>query len=323
MTAKCLITGGNGFLGRGILRRARQDGWDWRITTMSRDEAKMVKVQGMFPGTRTIKGDVSDDVDYLARLFDGQDIIIHAGSNKLVDIGERTVFEVYKNNIVGSEHVARAAIKAGVRQVIGISSDKAVLSVNAYGMSKAFMERLFQEADTLSPTQFTCVRYGNVVGSTISIVLYFRDQLRTTGKINVTVPEMSRFYFGVDSGIDAIIHTLTYAQRGSVVIPKMQAMTVAQVAQLVLGLKPDEDICNNPHVNIIGARPGEKIHESLLHEQESVRIVGRHDDQSYFELRPATEKGTCEPFSITSAEPPLGWMPFATMQYLIDDAKSV
>lgn len=326
MTTKVLITGGNGFLGRGILRRAHNEEWDWQITTMSRDEAKIIRVNGLFPEARTIKGDVSDDVDYLARLFDGQDIIIHAGSNKLVDVGERSAFEIVRNNIVGSEHVAKAAIKAGVRQVIGISSDKAVQPVNVYGMSKAIMERVFQEADGLSETQFTCARYGNVVGSTISIVLYFEDQLEKLGHIKVTNPVMTRFYMGIDEAIAIILHTLNYAQRGSVVIAKMQSMSVADVARLVLKLEPTDDIERDMRVRIVGERPGEKLHESLLHMQESVRVLPTMSDleAQYYELRPATEPFSREThFQITSDCPPLGWMDYDRMRYLIEDAKYV
>lgn len=320
---KVLITGGNGFLGRGLLRRATKEHWDWDITTLSRDESKQIKVNSMFPNVKTVKGDVSDDVDYLARLLYGFDIVIHAGANKLVDVGERSAFEVVKNNIVGSEHLAKAAIKAGVKKVVGVSSDKAVQPVNTYGMSKAVMERIFQEADTLSDTEFTCARYGNVVGSTISIVGYFENQLRDDGYIKVTDPNMTRFYMGVDEGIDAVMHAIEYAQRGSVVIPLMMSMSVRNVACLVLGLPLDTDFKGDKRVDIVGPRPGEKLHECLLHEQESVRISNRIEDQSYYELRPPVEKGCCEPFEITSDKPPLGQMPFTRMRELIEDAKTV
>src|SRR3990172_3801602 len=280
---KVFISGGNGFLGRGIMRRARKENWDWDITSMSRVENKIVKVNGMFPEVHTIKGDVTDDIDYLGRLFRGHDIIIHAAANKLVDIGERTALEVVKNNVIGSQHVAYAAMKAGVKRVIGISSDKAVQQVNTYGMSKALMERMFQEADIHTDTEFVCARYGNVVGSTISIVLYFQQQLKEIGYIKITNPEMTRFYMGVDEGIDTVIHALNYAKRGSVVIPKMQAMSVEQVAALVLGYNQKESdmIYSDDKMKIVGERPGEKLHESLLHEQESVRIDAVYEDQTY------------------------------------------
>lgn len=332
MDGKVLITGGAGFLGRGILRRAQREGWSAQLAVMSRDEAKHIRIQSTYPGVRTIKGDVSDDVDFLARLLSGYDVVIHAGANKLVDVGERSAFEVVKNNVFGSEHLARAAMKAGVGRVIGISSDKAVQPVNTYGMSKAIMERIFQEADSLSPTDFVCARYGNVVGSTISIVLYFRDQLRETGRINVTDPNMTRFYMGVDEAIDAILYALR-AKPGSVVIPSMMAMSVADVAKLVLKLDPDVPLhlMNDERVNIVGARPGEKLHECLLHEQESIRVLrlreqlepGQGEDTGYYELRPPVEKGFHPPFTITSDQPPLGWMSWVRMESLIADAETL
>jgi len=320
---KVLLTGGNGFLGRGFMRRAAREAWNWEITTLSRDESKMIRTKGLYSNVNTVKGDVSDDIDYLARLLHGFDVVIHAAANKLVDVGEHSAFEVVKNNIIGSEHLAKAAIRAGVRQVIGISSDKAVQPVNTYGMSKAIMERLFQEADTLSDTQFTCARYGNVVGSTISIVLYFEEQLKNLGYIKITNPGMTRFYMGVDEAIDAVIHTLSFAKRGSVVIPKMRAMSVAAVARLVLNIPDNVELLSDPRVKVVGERPGEKLHESLLHFQESVRIWGRVEDQSYYELRPPIESPTCEPFEITSDKPPLGWMHGEDMLALIRDAKTI
>jgi UDP-N-acetylglucosamine 4,6-dehydratase len=340
---KALITGGNGFLGRGIMRRARVENWDWDITSMSRDESKIVRVNGMYPEVHTIKGDVTDEVDYLARLFRGHDIIIHAAANKLVDIGERTALEVVKNNVIGSQHVVYAAMKAGVKRVIGISTDKAVQPVNTYGMTKALMERMFQEADVHTDTEFVCARYGNVVGSTISIVLYFEQQLKELGYIKITDPDMTRFYMGVDEGIDTILYSLNHAKRGSVVITKMMAMSVASVARLALDMPLIEynqekarltygqsylpeyiaDTLKDPRVKVVGPRPGEKIHESLLHAQESVRAHNGCEDR-YWELRPPTETSTYgTSFTVTSDNPPLGWMPFDRMRYLIEDAKSL
>lgn len=323
MTKKVLITGGAGFLGRGFIRRAHAEDWDWDITVFSRDEAKHVKVMSRWPDVRCIKGDVSDDVDDLARVFSGYDYVIHAGANKLVDRGEFSAFEVMRNNVIGSANVAKAAIRAGVERVIGISSDKAVQPVNTYGTSKLLMERLFQEADTLSDTAFVCARYGNVVGSTISIVLYFREQLAKEGKIKITVPEMTRFYMGVDEAIDAVLYSLDHAQHGAVVIPAMMAMTVADVARLVLGINPAcelSDTFTHGRVEIVGPRPGEKLHELLLHKQESVRLVEFPFRTGFWELRPSIEGGTEEEREITSADPPLGWMPYDRMEALIADA---
>jgi FlaA1/EpsC-like NDP-sugar epimerase len=322
MIKKVLITGGAGFLGRGFIRRAHREDWDWEITVFSRDESKHVRVMNRWPEVRIIKGDVTDDVADLARTFSGYDYVIHAGANKLVDRGEFSAFEVMRNNIVGSEHVALAAMRAGVERVIGISSDKAVQPVNTYGASKFLMERLFQEADTKGDTDFVCARYGNVVGSTISIVLYFREQLAKEGKIKITVPEMTRFYMGVDEAIDAVLYSLDTALPGAVVIPAMMAMTVADVARLVLGLQPNDDMTDMKRVEITGPRPGEKMHESLCHQQESVRL-DNGSGSTYWELRPSIEGGHHPTFEITSERPPLGWMPYARMEALIEDAATL
>lgn len=319
---KVLMTGGAGFLGRGFLRRIHRENWDWEPTVFSRDESKHVRVLNQWPDVRIIKGDVTMPVDELARIFSGYDYVIHMGANKLVDRGEFSAFEVMRNNVVGSEHVALAAMRAGVERVIGISSDKAVQPVNTYGASKFMMERLFQEADTKSDTAFVCARYGNVVGSTISIVLYFREQLAKEGKIKITVPEMTRFYMGVDEAIDAVLYAINCAQPGAVVIPKMMAMTVADVARLVLGINPANELSDtftHGRVEIVGPRPGEKMHEALVHQQESVRM-DNGANTNYWELRPSIEGGKHPTFEITSERPPLGWMPYDRMEALIEDA---
>lgn len=324
---RVLVTGGCGFLGRGILRRNRRDNLGWEITVLNRDEAKQIKVRAQYPEAHFVKADVSSPPDYLANIFLGHDVVIHAGANKLVDVGERSVLELIKNNVEGSRNVALAAVIAGVRQVIGISSDKAVQPVNTYGMTKSLMERIFQEADTLSQTQFVCARYGNVVGSTISIVLYFQEQLGRLGHILVTNPEMTRFYMGVDEAIDAILYSMDKADRGSVVIPKMQSMSVADVARLVLNVPeefPLQPSVDSGVMKVIGARPGEKLHESLLHTQESVRVIENQVHQSYYELRPSIEgaQRNCE-FEITSDKPPLGKMKRQLMLDLIKDAATI
>lgn len=322
---RVLVLGGNGYMGRCLLRRSHNEGWDWQIDTFSRDESKMVKVHSIYPDVHTIKGDITSPVEELTRVFYGYDIIIHAAANKLVDIGERTVRQTIKNNVYGSMNVAEAAIRAGVKQVIGISTDKSIQAINTYGSTKFLLERIFQEADGDSDTQFTCARYGNVVGSTISIVLYFQEQLKKTGQIHVTNPEMTRFYMGGDEAVDIILHTLNEAQRGSVVIAKMQAMSVKSVAKLVLGLDEKTPLMLDNRVKIIGERPGEKLHESLLHYQESVRVLPTgQEDVQYYELRPAIEPPSRkEPFAITSNNPPRGWMTPERMKFLIEDATGV
>lgn len=323
-----LITGGAGFLGRGIIRRAHANNWDWNITVFSRDEAKHVKVKSRWPDVRIIRGDVTEPVEQLVRAFTGHDLIIHAGANKLIDIGELHAMEVVRNNVFGSYNVAQAAAIAGVPQVIGISTDKAVQPVNTYGMTKAIMERLFQEANTWSDTtQFKLARYGNVVGSTISVILYFQEQLQHFGYIKLTNPEMTRFYMGVDEAIDVILHTMDKALAGSVVIPKMKAMSLVDTAKLVLGLPRSmskEALLADKRVHVVGARPGEKVHEHLIHRQESVRVLSDQALQDqYFELRPVGEIHYDDEFEVTSADPLGGWMEFDEMKALIQDAANV
>lgn len=340
MTLRVLCTGGAGYLGRGVLAAIERGDLPWEITVFSRDESKHIRVRERFPFARIIRGDVTEDVEQLARVFAGHDVVIHAAANKLIDIGEYNAREVVHNNVTGSQHVAEAAMRAGIRRVVGISTDKCVQPVNIYGATKMVMERLFQNADEQSETEFTCARYGNVAGSTISVVLYFRDQLAKDGVIQLTDPNMTRFYMGIDEAVAAIQEALV-AERGSVVIPKMHAMRLPDVARIALGLSEYTDdgipenrrrdpVLDDPRVKVVGPRAGEKIHESLLHRQESVRVKpcfgpeGQSDAfTSYFELRPVGQVMRQAAFEITSDKPPLGWMPFARMEQLIEEAKGV
>ena len=325
-TGNILVTGGAGYWGRGFIRRAHRENWPCNITVFSRDEAKHIRVRSKYPDVKFIRGSVTEDISWLTRVFSGYDTIIHAGANKLVDIGESAVFELIDNNVIGTRNVAMAAIHAGVKQVIGISSDKAVLPVNTYGSTKMMLERIFQEADLRSDTQFTAARYGNVVGSTISILTYFKEQMKDSGFIQLTNPAMTRFYMGVDEAIDAVLYAYHDAQRGSVVIPKMQSMSVGDFARLFLELPEGAEINEStPKVKIIGNRPGEKLHESLLHTQESVRVLyPEQEDYTYLELRPSIEKAVrdCE-FEITSNHAPLGTMSRERMNALIVDSLEV
>lgn len=318
------ITGGTGFIGRAILRRAEREQWPARFTVFSRDESKLYRVQQRWPDVRCIRGSVTGSVERLAGLFAGHETVIHAAANKMVDLGEFAAFDTVDNNVTGTVHVAQACMVAGVGRAVFISSDKAVQPVNIYGMSKAAGERVWQEADGITNTAFVATRYGNVVGSTASVVEHFRRQLSEDGVIQVTNPEMTRFYMSADEAIDCILYAVHRAQRGSVVIPRLHAMGLADMARLALGMKP-EDLLVNARVRVTGARPGEKVHESLLHEQESVRVLWGDGsvNTGYYELRPVGETHGGTPFAITSARPQLGWLSYERMAAMIEDAKDV
>ncbi|KKM92350.1 hypothetical protein LCGC14_1219300 [marine sediment metagenome] len=293
-TPRVLITGGAGFLGRGILRRIATHRLAWDPIVFSRDEMKQDICRQQYPFAKYILGDVRD-TDRLMAAMEGVDFVVHAAALKYIPEAELNAAECLAVNIGGAQAVAKAALYAEVSRVIGISTDKAVQPVNVYGCSKMAMERLFAEVSSYE-TIFTCVRYGNVIGSTGSVIPLFRRQFTETGSVKVTDPKMTRFWMGVDEAIDLILTGLQL-DGGSIAIPLVRAMTLADTVRAAVG--------DDTPVEITGMRPGEKMHESLLHHQESVRVVAHTD---HLELLPVVrgaapnEEGR-EAFTLASHTP--------------------
>lgn len=313
---KVLITGGAGFLGRGILRRIHRSGanhLDWEATVYSRDETKQEECARRYPSARYIIGDVKD-IDRLTAAMMGHDAVIHAAALKYIPEAELNATECINVNVLGVYNVVKAARAAAVYNVVGISSDKAVQPVNIYGCSKMVMERIF--ADTANfdyPTFFSCVRYGNVIGSTGSVIPLFRRQLEELGKVRITNPDMTRFWMSVDEAIDLIAVALSGTSPGAVLVPEARSMKILDVAKAATR----DDV----EVEIIGERPGEKQHEMLIHYEESVRIV-MHQNPFYYELLPPGNRVGERPFTLAS-HTPNDFMNIGTMRELIADAQEV
>jgi len=263
LVGNVLITGGAGFLGRGIMRRAQRENWDVRFTVLSRDEKKQHECAERFPRTRYVLGDVTD-AHRLATLMIGHDAIIHAAAIKYIPEGEFNADECVRVNIDGSRCVIDAAQAAGIEHVVGISTDKAAMPVNIYGMTKAVMERLFAEAG------FNTCRYGNVIGSTGSVVPVMKRQLETKGMVSVTDPHMTRFWMSVDDAVDTIIAAFD-ATRGSTIIPSPRSATMSAIAHAVV-LHPEHLGPCDHGIQVIGLRPGEKMHEDLVSSYETPRL---------------------------------------------------
>ena len=325
LTGDILVTGGAGFLARALYRRAREEDWDCRFTALSRDEAKHAELQHRYPEIRSVLCDVAGDDFILAAALAGHETVIHAAASKYVDRAELNAWDTVRTNIYGSHAVAEAAMSVGVERVIGISTDKACEPVNVYGLTKAVMERVFQEADRLSATRFTVVRYGNVVGSTGSVVPLFRGRLDAGEKIRLTNPRMTRFWMGVEEAIDLIVDALADASGypGHVFIPSPRALQLGDLARIALDIEAGEPLSDD-RVEIIGERPGEKRHESLIHRHESVRAVPADVERAWdWALAPAGSAASSEPFEVTSDAPPAGWMPLEEMIELMADAETV
>lgn len=307
---KALLTGGAGYLGRGILRRVQRGDLDWDITVYSRDETKQDEARQRWPDARYILGDVRD-AELLTAAAAGHDAIVHAAALKYIPEAELNASECLAVNVGGAQAVVRAARAAGVKRVVGISTDKAVQPVNVYGCSKMAMERLFAES-SVTGTAFFCVRYGNVIGSTGSVIPFFQRQAKELGKVTLTDPNMTRFWMGVDEAIDLIGLALAgELQPGSLAIPEVQAMKMSDVVKAVVG----EDV----PVEIIGMRPGEKLHERLLHNEESVRVAWH---KGWIELLPPGSPGDQDATTIVSSNPH-HWMAVEQMRELIEDAKEL
>lgn len=289
LRGKILITGGTGFLGRGIMRVAARDGWNAQFTIISRDEQKQAYCKRMYPNARYVLGDVTEPTQ-LALAMMGHDTVIHAAAMKYIPEGEFNANECVRVNIDGARCVVDAARAAGVGRVVGISTDKAAQPVNIYGMTKAVMERLFAAASNgYGPTFNTC-RYGNVIGSTGSVVPVMQRQWYDRKCVQITDQHMTRFWMSVGDAVATVVHALGDVEPGAVIIPEPRAASMQAIAYAVLGSvgepmsPPDGDIATDPRIEIVGKRPGEKQHEDLVSHYELFRTVAHGD--GYMQLLP-------------------------------------
>jgi UDP-N-acetylglucosamine 4,6-dehydratase/5-epimerase len=262
-----LVTGGTGSFGKKFTEAVLRDLKPKKLIIFSRDELKQFEMRSTFtdPRMRFFIGDVRD-VDRLRRAMAGVDIVVHAAALKQVPACEYNPIEAVKTNIHGAENVISAALDTGVKRVLALSTDKAANPVNLYGATKLVAEKLFVQANAYSgagPTRFACVRYGNVVGSRGSVVPVFLKQ-RTQGKLTVTDERMTRFWLTLEQGVQFVINCIGRMQGGEVFVPKIPSTTIMD---LVSAIAPDCD------VEFVGIRPGEKLHEVLISEDESRQTV--------------------------------------------------
>lgn len=261
-----LITGGTGSFGKKctevILKRYKPE----RLIILSRDELKQFEMAQVFseeeyPCMRYFLGDVRDK-DRLYRAFDRVDYVIHAAALKQVPAAERNPFEVIKTNVLGAENIINAAIDREVKKVVALSTDKAANPINLYGATKLCSDKLFIAGNSYSGshgTRFSVVRYGNVVGSRGSVIPFFKD-VRTTGTIPITDPEMTRFWITLEQGVDFVLKCLSMTVGGELFVPKIPSMNIMDLAKAIA---PD---CK---YETVGIRPGEKIHEVMITEDDS------------------------------------------------------
>ncbi|MFZ2095295.1 MAG: UDP-N-acetylglucosamine 4,6-dehydratase (inverting) [Anaerolineales bacterium] len=267
-----LVTGGTGSFGKKFVETMLAKYHPAKLIVFSRDELKQheMRVAGLnHPTLRYFIGDVRD-VERLRRAMHGVDIVVHAAALKQVPACEYNPMEAVKTNILGSSNVVDAALDAGVNKVLALSTDKAVNPINLYGATKLAAEKLFIQSNSYAggmATRFSCVRYGNVVGSRGSVVPIFLQQ-KASGKLTITDERMTRFWLTLEQGVHFVIGCIEKMHGGEVFVPKIPSMKIIDLAKAIA---PGTDL------EIVGIRPGEKLHEVLISEDESRSTVEMED----------------------------------------------
>jgi UDP-glucose 4-epimerase len=285
-----LVIGGTGSLGQVLVRRILTDelGKPAKVIIMSRDEAKQqaMRVSYMHRKVTTDEviynnfkqllefrvGNVRNYADVCSAIKDSN-IIINAAALKQVPLCEYFPEQAIRTNCLGPTNIVRAIRENDypVDIVVGISTDKACKPVNVMGMSKAIQERIFVSANVLIPkTRFNCVRYGNVLASRGSVIPLFHEQIKSGGPVTITAANMTRFLLSIDQGVDTIFAVLTEGKAGEIYVPIVDSATVENMAKALIGSRKIE-------TKIIGVRPGEKMHEILVSEEECHHVIKRGD----------------------------------------------
>lgn len=272
-----LITGGTGSFGKKFTELVLKTGKPRSVRIFSRGELLQMEMRNTFDDTRLrfLIGDIRDK-ERVTRAMNDVDIVVHAAALKQVPTCEYNPIEAVKTNIEGSVNIIDAAIDNAVEKVMAISTDKAVHPVNLYGATKMVAEKLFVQANSYSgtrKTRFSCVRYGNVVGSRGSVIPLFREQ-RETGTITITDDRMTRFWLTLDQGVRFVMNSLELMKGGEIFVPKIPSMKIIDLANV---------IAPEAKKNIIGIRAGEKLHEVLITEDESRHALEFED---YFIVEP-------------------------------------
>jgi len=291
-----LITGGTGTLGKELVRRIMtgEFGIPKKVIVFSRDEDKHYQMKLEWKNMKVATDDVFyhnfeelldfrigdvRDFESINRSIKESNIIIHAAALKQVPICEYFPHESVKTNLLGAQNIVRSIIENEncAETVVAVSSDKACKPVNVYGMCKAIQERLVVEANIrCTNTKFICARYGNVVASRGSVIPLFQEQIRNGGPVTITVKDMTRFWLTLGQATDIIFDAIHSGEAGDTYVPDLQSFNLMDLAEIMIGDR-------NIDIQIIGIRPGEKIHELLISEEEISRTIKKGD---YYVIRP-------------------------------------
>jgi FlaA1/EpsC-like NDP-sugar epimerase len=285
---RILVTGGTGSLGQALVRRLLDGelGFPSRIVVFSRDEAKQHTMRLAFQR----KAMATDDIIYrnsqdvlrfqigdvrdphsIRQAIQNIDVVFNAAALKQVPTCEYFPFEAVQTNVIGPHNLVQAILEsnAPVELVVGISTDKACKPINVMGMTKALQERILIEANLICPqTKFLCVRYGNVIASRGSVVPLFVEQIRKGGPVTITLPDMTRFLLSLDRAVDTVFAAVRTGQPGETYIPRVPSANIVDIARALMG---EREI----PITYTGIRPGEKIHEIMVSEDECHRTIER------------------------------------------------
>jgi UDP-N-acetylglucosamine 4,6-dehydratase len=317
-----LITGGTGSFGKQFVQTVLNEHFPKKLIIFSRDELKQFDMQQVYseqqyPCMRYFIGDVRDR-DRLYRAMDGVDIVIHAAALKQVPTAEYNPIEVIKTNVLGGANIIDAAIDRNVQKVIALSTDKAANPINLYGATKLCSDKLFVAANGYSGrhgTRFSVVRYGNVVGSRGSVIPFFM-QMRATGVLPITDPKMTRFWITLEEAVKFVLNCFQRMEGGEIFVPKIPSMNIVDLARA---------IAPECRLDIVGVRPGEKLHETMVPEDDARNTV-EYDDCFIIRSRSVNGNGhghgnngkACpEGFHYSSDSNPR-WLTMAELQKLVN-----
>ncbi len=286
-----LITGGTGSFGKAFVRDVlKYCPRIKRLVIFSRDELKQYEMQQEFPESeypalRFFIGDVRDQ-NRLRRALEGIDTVVHAAALKQVPAAEYNPFEFIQTNIMGAQNLIEACIDTGVKRVVALSTDKAAAPINLYGATKLCSDKLFVAANNYRGSRdlrFSVVRYGNVMGSRGSVIPFFMNKAKT-GVLPITDPNMTRFNISLDEGVEMVFWALEHALGGEIFVPKIPSYRIADVAEAI-GPSCRQDI--------VGVRPGEKIHEEMITASDSGTTI---DLGPYYAILPSSGSRTIEKY---------------------------
>jgi len=277
-----LITGGTGSFGKAFVKTVLEKHPDIkRLVVYSRDELKQFEMQQHFSskkyeGLRYFIGDIRDE-SRLRRALEGIDVVVHAAALKQVVAAEYNPFECIKTNVLGAQNLVEACLDAGVSRVVALSTDKAAAPINLYGATKLCSDKLFVAANNIRgkrDIRFSVVRYGNVMGSRGSVIPFFLEKQRT-GVLPITDDRMTRFNISLQEGVDMVLWSIENAWGGEVLVPKIPSYRIVDVATAI------DPECKQ---QIVGIRPGEKIHEEMITASDSFNTV---DLGGYYAILPS------------------------------------